>query len=171
MALQGMIPIRIGMSKRFEVISGLTKNSILRNTKAKCDIQLVYDPQERGCTQFSNVRYMLNEAIYLDCDMIVLSDIEELWEYRREGKFVCMENGQTEVSIPWCEHKCTNKREEHLLPKACIIPPEWNVYDCDYYEKPLPENIKLLHFTSLDHQPWFHENPCKQAVDIYRQYI
>ena len=164
-----MIDVYIGISHRFDCIKGMTERSILRNTKYKVNIHHLYPIVESGVTGFTNVRYTIRKGIYLDCDMIVLGDIAELWEYHRVGKFVCMEDGSTEVSVIDCVHDCTKKREEKRLPKKPIIPLEWNIEDCHYKGK-LPKATKLFHFTSLNTQPWFYNHPNPEAVDLYKEY-
>lgn len=169
-----MLPIKvfIGMSKRFECVKGLTEKSILENTALDVEIVHLYPKKESGCTGFSDVRYTITDGIYLDCDMIVLGDIGELWGYREKGKFVCIEDGSSEVAvIHECNHLCRTKTQEHLLPKRASIPVEWNVEDYKYFpNQPLPKNIKLFHFTALDFQPWFHDHPNDQARELYERY-
>lgn len=158
------IPIYIGISKRFDVVKGLTKYSIERNTSAPVNIVHLYPDIEEGCTGFSNVRYTIERGIYLDCDMIVLGDIAELWGYRRPGKFVCLKDGSTEVAVIDCLHYCRNKHQQNLLPKEPIIPLNWNCED-----KVSPA-AKLVHFTDLKTQPWFFQHPNKEASALYEQY-
>lgn len=158
------IPIYIGISERFKCTQGITERSILRNTETPVIIKHLYPVVEEGCTGFTNVRYLIKEGIYLDCDMIVVGDIAELWEYRQPGKFVCMEDGSSEVSVISCTHNCKNKHQEHLLPKANIIPSSWNVKD------QIIPGMKLLHFTDLSTQPWFYEHPDQLAVALYKLY-
>ena len=160
----GIIPVYIGTSERFRCVHGMTERSIARNTTAEVCIQHVYAQPESGCTGFTNVRYGIRYGIYLDCDMVVLGDIAELWSYRQPGAFVCLEDGSTEVAVIDCEHACTNKREEGLLPKVCTIPLTWNSEDR------LVEGAKLLHFTDLNTQPWFHPHPDPAVVALYRDY-
>lgn len=167
-----MIKVYIAISHRFDCIKGLTEQSILANTNEPVNIEYVYPTIEEGCTGFSNVRYGIRKGIYLDPDMIVLGDIAELWSYHREGKYVCMKDGATEVAVIDCEHDCKNKYEEGKLPKACIIPLEWNVEDCDYRpNQKIPSNTKLLHFTTMKTQPWFFKHPHEQMLGIYNEYI
>lgn len=166
-----MIPIYIGISDRFKEIEGLTENSILENTSAEVQITHLYPKHEAGCTGFTNVRYQIEHGIYLDCDMLILGDIAELWEYRQKGKFVCMRDGSSEVAVIDCRHNCKTKQDESLIPKACVIPDEWNVEDYKYFpDKPLPEVIKNFHFTSLGTQPWFYDHPHQEAVNLYERY-
>lgn len=171
-----MIPIYIGISNRFNIAKGLTEKSILQNTNAEVNIKHFYPDYESGCTGFSNVRYQITYGIYLDCDMIVLGDIAELWGYREQGKYVCIEDGSTEVAVIDCTHQCRNKHEQHLLPKKPIIPKQWNVTDAykdgekTKYLTNVPSDTKLFHFTALATQPWFYDHPNKEAVALYERY-
>ena len=158
------IPVFIGISERFREIEGLTERSVLENTNSRVQITHLYPDVESGCTGFSNVRYSIKYGIYLDCDMIVLGDIAELWSYRRKGRFVCMADGSTEVAVIDCDHNCQNKHQQHLLPKSPIIPLDWNVED------EVRPGMKLLHFTGLNTQPWFYEHPSQAAVNVYERY-
>lgn len=166
-----MIPIYIGITKRFDCIKGMTERSILANTNADVKITHLYPEVEAGCTGFTNVRYDIDYGIYLDPDMVVLGDIAELWAYRKKGKFVCIQDGSTEVAVIDCKHNVTRMREQSKLPLSPDIPLEWNVEDYKYFpDKPLPDNIKLFHFTALGSQPWFHDHPHKEAVELYKRY-
>lgn len=159
------IPVFVGISRRFDSIRGMTERSILEHTNASVEIRHLYPEVEAGCTGFSNVRYTIRRGIYLDCDMVVLGDISELWGYRAPGRFVCMQDGSTEVAVIDCVHGCSNKWEQHLLPKDCRIPAEWNCEDC------VPPGAKLVHFTNLKTQPWFFDHPDPVADALWRQYI
>lgn len=162
-----MTPIKvfIGISERFRFLEGMTERSILANTSAPVEIHHLYPEVEEGCTGFSNVRFGITDGIHLDVDMIVLGDIAELWEYRQKGKYVCLEDGETAVGVIHdCHHNCKNKRELHLLPRAPVIPMEWNTTDR------VEPGMKLLHFTNMHTQPWFADHPNKEAVAIYDQY-
>jgi len=165
-----MIPIYIGIAHRFDVIKSLTWNSIMENSDADVSVSLLYPAIEEGCTGFSNVRYQIEYGIYLDCDMIVLGDVAELWAYRQPGKFVCLEDGSTEVAVIDCRHDCRNKHEQDKLPKACTIPLTWNVEDYRLGQQPIPADTKLFHFTDLKTQPWFYTHPNPHAVRLYQKY-
>ena len=166
------IPVFVGISERFKCIEGMTETSILENTSAQVDIVHLYPIVEEGCTGFSNVRYQIKHGIYLDCDMIVMGDIAELWAYRKEGKYVCIQDGSTEVAVIDCEsHSCRHKRELEKLPRSCDIPMEWNVEDIKT-KGDVPRGTKLVHYTKLETQPWIHgphPNPYLDA--LWRQYV
>lgn len=160
------------MSPRFDPVKGMTERSILRNTNSDVHIIHLYPRKEEGCTGFTNVRYTIETGIYLDPDMLVLGDIAELWEYRVNGKYACIEDGSTEVGVILnCHHKCTKKKEEGKLPKKAIIPKSWNVEDFYYFpDEPLPKDMNLFHFTALDQQPWFYDHPNSEAKALYEEY-
>ena len=157
--------VYIGIAHRFDCIKGMTERSIRENTKADINIIHLYPEQERGVTGFTDVRYKIDKGIYLDVDMIVLDDIVKLWKYREEGKYVCLADGSTEVAV------IDRGNAIGELPRSAKIPLRWNVEDYKYIGKPLPADIGIFHFTSLKHQPWFHEHPNKEAIALYERYI
>lgn len=130
----------------------MTEQSILANTNAHVKVTHCYPETESGCTGFSNVRWAINRGIYLDCDMIVLGDIAELWSYREPGKRVCLADGSTEVMV------IDGTQTVNKIPLC------WNVEDTTQ------PNMKLLHFTDLKTQPWFYSHPDANAVAIYEHY-
>lgn len=176
-----MIGIFIASSTRFASIEWMTEYSIQENWSQPYPIHVVrpvwYGMQEHGCTGFTNVRYAIPElcreygydfGIYLDVDMLVLGDIAELAGYARREKWVCMADGSNEVSVicstlkfPW--KSTLHKYKKHELPQDFLplIPLEWNVED------EIRPGMKLLHFTSLDHQPWFHTHPNQAVANTY----
>jgi hypothetical protein len=183
-----MIPIYVGSCERFEDVEAPMAASIRNNTDAEVEIIFVHpsacDMPEHGCTGFTNVRYAVPHfaamdgyeyAIYLDVDMFLLADIAELYEYRRRGEWVCLKDGSTEVSVV---HYSARERlppinQLHKHPKQVLaqrastilsIPPEWNSEDT------IDMSTKLLHFTNLDTQPWFHDHPDPLAVKIWEKY-
>jgi hypothetical protein len=159
------IPIYIGISEKFKITQGLTERSILRNTSAPVEITHLYPVIESGCTGFTNVRYGINHGIYLDCDMIVLGDIAELWSYYKKDYYVCMEDGSSEVAVIGCSHFCRDKNHEYLIPKLKKIPMIWNVED------EIVDGMKLLHFTNLKTQPWFSDHPNNSVINLYNEYL
>jgi hypothetical protein len=169
-----MIPIYIGISHRFDMVKGMTERSILANTNAEVEITHLYPEKESGCTGFSDVRFQIDYGIYLDSDMIVLGDIAELWSYRKKDKYVCMKDGSTEVAVIDFRRRpsrCRRKSQINALPRSCDIPLEWNVEDYNYFpNSPLPDNMKLFHFTSLPHQPWLYKHPNQYALELYEQW-
>ena len=181
-----LIPVFVASSQRFKDVEWLTPFSILENTDAEVDIYIVrpeeYGMQESGCTGFTNVRWAIPEicremeyeyGIYLDVDMLVLGDIGELWEYRQPYRWVCMEDGSNEVSVihsslQFPKRSVIHTRHKGTLPRGDEvhrIPLAWNVEDR------VEPGMKLLHFTSLDSQPWFYDHPNAEAVAVYESYL
>ena len=181
------IPIYIGSSDRFACCETAIVNSILDNTDSNLNIEIVRPQRigmkETGCTGFTNVRFAVPEllrrdgyeyGIYLDVDMILLSDIADLYEYHWPGKYACMQDGSTEVGVISANVKMPPiEKLQHMnkgqllsmLPTAPRIPKQWNVED-GYYE-----GAKLIHFTDLKRQPWFYEgHPSPEACEIWERY-
>ena len=131
-----------------------------------------------GCTGFTNFRYAIPRlagrkgyGIYLDVDMLVLADLAGLWAYRQAGKWVCMKDGSTEVSVIDCTlefpdavHLFGKGTLSDMAPLSRSIPLDWNVKD-----KVLP-SMKLLHFTDLYRQPWFTPDRDDEATRVLKQY-
>lgn len=180
-----MIPVYIGSSARFEVAERLTAASILANTEEDVDIRILrpewHGMREHGCTGFTNCRFavpgLLRQhgyefGIYLDVDMLVLGDIKRLFHYRRPGVWVGLADGSTEVSVvhralmyPRKENLHRYKKWElrpRLLP---LIPMRWNVEDR------IEEGMQLLHLTNLETQPWFHDHPDPEVVEVFQRYM
>jgi len=180
-----VIPVFIASSDRFADVEWMTKFSIEQNTNADVKIYIVrpqwFGMQESGCTGFTNVRYAVPQlcrllghefGIYLNCDMLVIGDIAELYLHRRYGKWVCLEDGSNEVSvicssINFPDKSVLHTRHKGTLPRGYLypeIPLEWN---CEDEIKPF---MKLLHFTDLKSQPWFYDHPNAEAVALYESY-
>lgn len=184
-----VIPIYIATSARFAACEPVIKYSIEKHSSSPTTIRFI-SPESlgvrpTGCTGFSNLRYLLPHllredgyeyGIYLDVDMLLLADITELYGYRRAGKWVCLEDWSTEVSVvsvtasvpSWklvmalSKHQLASKVP--MLPK---IPLCWNSEDS------LARDTKLLHFTDLKRQPWFAENDRHhdaRAVALWERY-
>ena len=178
-----MIRIFVGSNEPYLEQEKVLELSIREHTDAEVEITFMR-PGENGlsacgCTGFSQFRYCVPElaghtgyAIYLDVDMILLADISELWVWRRAGKWICLKNGKTEVSVIDCTLRLGSKAEicrqskPQMVARARrymvqCIPNEWNVTD------KVTEGMKLLHFTNLRTQPWLgkkHPNPEAMAV-------
>jgi hypothetical protein len=130
-------------------------------------------------TPFSLQRFLPPElchfegrAIYLDSDMVVYTDIRELWEHDMgEARVCCCEGWQTAVTLydcrvgwriseivaklnsgEWQYNKLINYKYEptaaHSLSKL------WNVIDRPFRRNILNPDAKLRHFTWLPLQPW-----------------
>jgi hypothetical protein len=182
-----MIRVFVGSNEPYREQERVLEYSIREHTDADVEITFMR-PGENGltacgCTGFSQFRFCVPElagkrgyAIYLDVDMILLANIAELWVWRRAGKWVCLKNGKTEVSVIDCTLRLPPKAQICGMQKAQAramvsqrmvpcIPPEWNVTD-----KVTP-GMKLLHFTNLRTQPWLgKEHPNPEAMAVLREY-
>ena len=179
-----MIPIFIASSDRFADAEWMTEFSIRENTSEEVQIYIVrpqwFGMEESGCTGFTNVRYAIPQlcrlfghdfGIYLDVDMIVTGDIKELWSYRRAFNWTCLADGNNEVSVICSTLQFPDKSTLHLRHKGTLmgarrsdIPLTWNSKDA------ICPDMKLLHFTGLATQPWFHDHPDNAAVALYKEY-
>lgn len=180
-----MIPVFVASSKRFSDVEWLTEFSIKQNTDADVAVYIVrpdlWGMCESGCTGFTNVRWAVPQlcrelgydfGIYLDVDMLVTGDICELWTYRRAGHWVCLQDGSDEVSVICASLQYPDKSNLHNRHKGTLprgnrlhtIPLTWNSEDH------VCKDMRLLHFTALDSQPWFYDHPDPEAVAVYRGY-
>lgn len=159
--------------------------SICRNTRSSVVVTPLYESEidipktTKTPTAFSLQRFLPPElrgfegrAIYLDSDMIVNTDIRELWEHdMKQARVCCCEGWQTAVtlydcSVGWRINDIVERLNSgHWKYKQLVnygfepavdhsISRMWNVID-----RPLRRNIlnpaaKLRHFTWLPTQPW-----------------
>lgn len=144
-----------------------------------------------GPTGFTLFRFAIPEmmgfsgfAIYLDCDMLVLDDIEDLEMCGQSGKWVksrvggdngdCVSvidcsavRGLTWPSIEMMRNGGWRKWDVRRLLQPIMVdgvPDAWQV--CDSWNP----DAKLIHFTDLKTQPWFGHNaphPSQQAVQLW----
>lgn len=197
-----MVPVFIGTApEHFEAERAL-ENSIKANSPtASISWMRKGDPGwdfiDRGPTGFTMFRFCVPElmgfegqAIYLDVDMLVLADLEQLLAYGEPGKWVCHNSEDTDcVSVIDCS--CVRQlpswpsidemaqgqlRKWHtraFLEPVIVrsIPDEWNSRDR------LTPGTKLLHFSDLSTQPWkpalgvnYQEHPDRAAVSLWRKY-
>jgi len=144
--------------------------------------------RNRPRTPFSFQRFLIPElcgyrgrAIYLDADMQVFHDIDELWSHPMEGNALLTvsegnsgRRGQFSVILLDCERLRWRVEDivagldegrftyEQLMQEMCIAPevgrvlsPAWN--SLERYE---PGRTRLLHYTDMDTQPWiFADHP------------
>lgn len=136
----------------------------------------------RWSTPFSGYRWMIPQycnfegrAIYTDCDMINLHDINELYTIDINDKVIAARTGQRFAGHEFCVmvFDCA-KIEQHLIPATRQrkledyhhrmiskfsgnsdlvhdIDPRWNSLDGD--KSPI-DQIKQLHYTNMATQPW-----------------
>ncbi len=163
------IPIFIGSNNRDDKRAvAVLKHSIEAHTSAAVDIR-VMEGDGRGSTGFSHQRWQVPDlmgdegyAIYLDSDILVLGDIQELYDHRQEGYWVSSvtyPRGSSAVSVIDCSVRkrmpVGNRKPlvyDRLMVEAKImfpiIPIEWN---CRNATAP---GCKLIHYTKSVLQPW-----------------
>lgn len=182
-----MIRVFVGSNTPYAEQEKVLAYSIRANTEAEVEVTFMRPGenglQACGCTGFSNYRYCVPEladhqgfAIYLDVDMIVMGDIRDLYVWKRAGKWAVLADGSNEVAVIDCTIRMPEKERIHTYPKQQLlhmtqpyqvraIPLEWNVEDR------VTENMKLLHFTDLNMQPWLggkHQSP--EALGVLQAY-
>lgn len=144
-----------------------------------------------GPTGFTMFRFAIPElcsftgqAIYLDCDMLLLADIAELAALGQHGKWVkaagadgdcvsvidCAAMPEGYPTIAELKRGVLRKWDVRAMLEPIMvdgIPPEWNSTDR------LTPDTKLLHFSDLTTQPWMpgakpHRDP--EAVRLWQTY-
>ncbi len=176
------IRVFVGSHKRYADVEPALAFSIRYHAGATpIDVQFmrpdVLGVADTGCTGFTNLRWLVPQlaggrgyAIYLDVDMIVLADLAELFKYREPGRYVCMANGATEVMVMDCAIQLDNVMARHKSALMCHaplsprIPAQWDV--CDTWR----DDAKIVHFTDLKAQPWFHEHPDEKLTQLWEMY-
>ncbi len=194
-----MFPIKIYLGTQVEqslAVDVLTY-SILRHTQQKIQITPLYeavqadgidiptpsDPQLRPRTPFTFQRFAIpalcgyqGRAIYLDSDMLVLKDIDLLWQQPFAGADLLSvpepegstRSPQYSVMLLNCEQldwdvvqlvndliqgKWTYQQFVlEMAPaerKAATLPPGWNELECY-----TPGHSALVHYTDMPRQPW-----------------
>lgn len=169
--------------------------SIRTNTQEEVDLTFMRPGWKAGVTGFTPHRFLIPEmcnyegfAIYLDVDMIAIGDLSELWEYRTAGKWCTTNNQDDDVSVIDCSAftDLPNEQQIRQLGRSAKlqckrivgnryhanISPLWNIED-----KVVPD-MKLIHYTSLDTQPWkpipghnYKPHASQEAVDLFFEYL
>ncbi len=167
------------------------ESSILRRTDSACEVKplcdwdhLIPDKwQKRAATAFSFQRFLIPEicdqkgrGIYLDSDMILRTDIRELWEHPipKGRKIITTPGWQTAVMLYDCEMDWNIKKLMAMLDwnrtsysalmnlrgfpelKRCLDP-MWDCMDRPKREKIDRPEAKLMHFTWMPTQPWLYD--------------
>lgn len=193
-------PIKVFVGSDHAQVAGLKvlEYSIKKHASMSVEVQLIDDtglpePREvanRSRTGFSFARFRIPElcgyqgrGIYLDADMLVFTDITELWTADMAGHSVLYSEQGAEgkripqfsvmvldcEALPWKVEQIIAGLDSNeydyagLMQKLCIVPPEklgpllpetWN--SLEKYE---PGKTRLIHYTDMPTQPWVsHEN-------------
>lgn len=187
-------PIRVfvGCSESEEIPFQVLKYSIEKTATMSVKVEplsrwmhcipQVDDPQVCSRTPFSFQRFLIpflcehkGKAIYLDSDMLVFSDIKDLWNRREEAQVLTplgedMGRRKTQFSVmllncsklDWKIEEITKCLNEGLFSYSQIMHemilassihesacPEWNSL-----ERYVQGETKLLHYTDFHTQPW-----------------
>ena len=172
--------------------------SIHKHTSQPCDItwlQLSHDPAspfysdpasgkgwrtERWATPFSGLRWAIPElcgfegrAIYFDADVVVLSDLAELWQHPFDkGSFLLAKSREMHTRLGTCVFDCVaakkripalkklqkdpraDKKMKRKLKKkpAYITEYQDTTYNCIDGEGVAAENMKILHYSDMGTQ-------------------
>jgi len=214
--------IFIGSDERSDEADQVLVQSIRKNCTAPIEIQIIkagdpgfddwvmqpdipyqYKDNEKKkswMTRFSCFRFAIPElmgfkgkAIYLDCDMLVLGDLKELYDSIHDDvPWTCAVGYDTDVSVINCDKFNWNwwisidwmKQSNwdisdyvrYMGVKGKIMMgsrPEWNSHDDSY------DGVKLIHFTDMTTQPWkpwperfsySDDHPCANAVFAWQHY-
>ena len=174
------------------------ENSLKRNTKGEVDIVWMRQGSPgwdwggqaySWCTPFSMFRWFIPEycnwegrAIYIDADMAILRDLEELWTHPlpsgAPGAFAGRMSSKADVILWQCDQVPKWKREPDEVSDIGIyegrqarvrkmgaealykryLPQYWDCRDVVKHEG--PERTGILHWTKLATQPY---HPYKHA--------
>lgn len=123
-------------------------------------------------TPFSGFRWAVpalcnfeGRAIYMDSDMIVMSDIAELWNMPIAPNCAvrAKSSGRLCVSLWNCSHPDVARELDFIKNNATVhygasVEPfpkdqNWNCLDGEDYPSIFHKDIKCLHYTSMPHQP------------------
>lgn len=189
------IRIYIGASRREKLSARVLEFSIRRHASRSVVIQSMYALAERmtdepwstttSGTNFSFFRFAIpqltgfqGKAIYLDSDMLVCHDIQELWDVSFEGADLLATNAAEETNqsacysvlvlncetLAWDVKHIVRDLEDGqytynaLMRDCCLVDPtrkrfaiprEWN--SLESYEQ---GRTRLLHYTHVPTQPW-----------------
>ncbi len=189
-------PIRIFIAtdERSEQPDRVIEFSIRKHTEAEVDITFMragdpgwsmeewnrgkpkgeWKPKGGGWgTAFSVFRFTVPElcgfegkAIYMDSDIIVVGDIQDLWDQPMPKPWVSCGTKRTCVSLIDCKGMegafprisamkasgaNTSWYRRELVRKGLLagtLPKHWNCFDC------VPRDAKAVHFTNMPTQPW-----------------
>jgi hypothetical protein len=134
-------------------------------------------PKQGWGTDFSCFRFAIPEihgfegrAVYMDVDMLVLGDVAELLNWPLPAPWVCCHPQITDVSVIDCSqfldrkwptlehlkmfegkayHHVARLSEKQLV--SASLSWDWNCRDSGDQWR---DSTRLLHFTSVPHQPW-----------------
>ena len=164
-----MIPIFIGYDSKVKIAYHVLAESILRNSSTPVTISPInlsnlkniytrkQDPL--ASTEFSFSRFLVPHlmnyngwAIFMDSDMVMLSDITELWNLRNE-----------DYAIQVCKHDYTPNSKNKFLGNNQTIYAKKNwsslmLMDCSKCKTLTPEYVNTRSGLELHQFKWLDEN-------------
>lgn len=195
--MEDTIKVFVGTVRETWLPFKVLEYSILSRTTSPCDVQelcrwdyMIPDRWKRkAATGFSFQRFLIPEicehqgrGIYLDSDMLLRSDIRELWEtpFPAGKQILKTDSWQTAVILYDCTIPLTVKGIIERLESGSLrmnaamnmdkfpetgrtIDRMWNCTDRPKLEKINRPDAKLLHFTQINPttQPWIYSgHPC-----------
>lgn len=164
-----MIPILIGYDSKVKIAYHVLSESILRNSSTPVTIspinlnnlKNIYTRKQDpfASTEFSFSRFLVPHlmnyngwAIFMDSDMVMLSDITELWNLRNE-----------KYAIQVCKHDYTPTSKNKFLGNNQTIYTKKNwsslmLMDCSKCKTLTPEYVNTKSGLELHQFKWLDEN-------------
>ena len=164
-----MIPIFIGYDSKVKIAYHVLAESILRNSSTPVTIspinlnnlKNIYTRKQDpiASTEFSFSRFLVPHlmnyngwAIFMDSDMVMLSDITELWNLRNE-----------DYAIQVCKHEYTPSSKNKFLGNNQTIYAKKNwsslmLMDCSKCKTLTPEYVNTKSGLELHQFKWLNEN-------------
>ena len=164
-----MIPIFIGYDSKVKIAYHVLAESILRNSSTPVTISPIYlgnlkniytrKQDSLASTEFSFSRflvpYLMNYngwAIFMDSDMVMLSDITELWNLRNE-----------KYALQVCKHDYTPNSKNKFLGNNQTIYAKKNwsslmLMDCSKCKTLTPEYVNTKSGLELHQFKWLDED-------------
>ena len=164
-----MIPIFIGYDSKVKIAYHVLAESILRNSSTPVAISPIHlgnlkniytrKQDSLASTEFSFSRFLVPHlmnyngwAIFMDSDMVMLSDITELWNLRNE-----------KYAIQVCKHDYTPSSKNKFLGNNQTIYAKKNwsslmLMDCSKCKTLTPEYVNTKSGLELHQFKWLDEN-------------
>ena len=127
-------------------------------------------PVQGGVTGFTFFRFLVpwicgfkGYAIYLDSDMVLQTDISELYDLRSKGKWVRHAHPEGDcVSVIDCSAVRLTPDDINASTKWGLRQQLKGVYDLSlpdaWNTRDTLQGAKLVHYTAMEHQPWLSDS-------------
>lgn len=195
LGVESPIRIFVGAGEHQLIPALVLKHSILKHCTMSCQVTpmidwthpLPKDPRNHPRTPFSFQRFMIPEkcgyqghAIYMDSDMLVFSDVKEIWEAPMRVSILTMRHDDVDKhKAKFSVYKMSCDKNNQPIEKIIYdLNNGWLTYeslvfdfkhghggwedgfnpDWNSLEEYTPGKTKLLHYTEMYNQPWLR-NP------------